>query len=399
MSSREFTHSLKDLKKVASGIRPDPAWVSRTRSAIVMRARKDLVEQEAVSTARYFFPSALVAAVRGPAMALASVVLVILGGSIASVRAAENSLPGDLLYPVKIAAEQTQIMLARSDTDKLSLKAEFVGRRVDEMKVIAASDTPEKDARIQQAAEGLKRDLDTVKNQLHDVASDAPPAQVAEAAKLIDQKSAELAVALKDVKSGMSDSAKTTVTEAEVAAASAGVRAVQVLISTHNVPAVKEMMSDEELLGVIQNRIHGMETGITDATQKILDTNGTSTEKNLMIGSATGTLSVPKTATTSTKESFDQITSARTTLAETKQLVAENNLGALSDKLSEAAKAVATVEKTAEALTAAPPVCVECAPKPSVANATSSASATSSSTGSEAASSTPVQATSSTPPK
>jgi len=398
MSSREFNRSLKDLKKVASGIRPDPAWVSRTRSAIVMRARKDLVEREAISTARYFFPSALVAAVRGPAMALASVVLVILGGSIASVRAAENSLPGDLLYPVKIAAEQTQIIFAKTDTDKLSLKAEFVGRRVDEMKVIAASDTPEKDSRIKQAAEGLKRDLDTVKNQLHDVASDAPPAQVAEAAKLIDQKSAELAVALKDVKTGMSDSAKTTVTEAEVAASSAGVRAVQVLISTHNVPEVKEMMSDAELLSVIQNRIHGMETGITDATQKILDTNGTSTEKNLMIGSATGTLSVPKTATTSTKESFDQITSARTTLAETKQLVAENNLGALSDKLSEAAKAVATVEKTAEELTAAPPVCVECAPKPLESNATSSPSVMSSSTNPEP-SAAPVQATSTAPPK
>lgn len=51
--------------------------------------------------------------------------------------ASGGSIPGDLLYPVKIAAEKVQLGLATSDESKVNLQAKFAQVRLDELKALS----------------------------------------------------------------------------------------------------------------------------------------------------------------------------------------------------------------------------------------------------------------------
>jgi len=66
------------------------------------------------------------------AVAMTSVLVIVLVG-IGTITASANALPGESLYPVKLAAEQARVTLAFSDTGKAKLHIQFAERRADEM--------------------------------------------------------------------------------------------------------------------------------------------------------------------------------------------------------------------------------------------------------------------------
>ena len=66
------------------------------------------------------------------ATAVAAVLILLLGGG-STVAAAGNSMPDDLLYPVKLATEQVQLALTFSNMGRAELHAELVDRRVAEI--------------------------------------------------------------------------------------------------------------------------------------------------------------------------------------------------------------------------------------------------------------------------
>jgi len=109
-----------------------------TKGALIIQPRPEFKAR-----ARYQFRSALqeVASPRrhpffGWVPRWATVVIIVLvlllaGGGVVS--AAGNSMPDNPLYPVKLAAEEAQLALTPSDTDKAKLNAEFADRRVTEI--------------------------------------------------------------------------------------------------------------------------------------------------------------------------------------------------------------------------------------------------------------------------
>lgn len=301
--------------------------------------RPSLGEQGA-QVIRSFVPARMMVAVRRPMLAFLSIVGLVTGGSIASVSAAERAVPGDLLYPIKLATEQTRLAFTKGRTDKLKLKTEFVGRRAEEIKTIARSDVSQKPERIKEAAEILRRDLDTVKVQLNEASAQEPVHQVAQAAKLIDQKSAELVSALRTVKTSVPDSVKPRVAEAETAAVTAGVRAVQVLLGSHAKPEAKDVVTDEELIKSIDVKVQGLQDNINDAAQKILGST-----------SSTGVSSstqVVYPAVVSASSTLGQIMDAQHQLTQAKEFLRENKLDQASDKLVQTVQAVANAESSAE---------------------------------------------------
>ena len=56
----------------------------------------------------------------------------VLAGGTASVYASQSSLPGDVLYPVKIGVENIQVAVTRDPLDKANLYLEIAQRRIDE---------------------------------------------------------------------------------------------------------------------------------------------------------------------------------------------------------------------------------------------------------------------------
>lgn len=72
-------------------------------------------------------------------MAMMAVMLIfVLGGG--AVLAADSSMPGSLLYPIKILTENISLKLAGSDIEKAELSLAFADRRVDEMNYLIDSD-------------------------------------------------------------------------------------------------------------------------------------------------------------------------------------------------------------------------------------------------------------------
>ncbi|MBU1032516.1 MAG: DUF5667 domain-containing protein [Patescibacteria group bacterium] len=252
----DLQQRIKELQKTNNGVEPDATWLCATRETLLMQARNSLAS-EPVRTVKklrnfyqHFAPSQFIKMVRGPVIVTASILVVVLGASSASVSAAEQSIPGDFFYSLKLVTEQARLAMAPNKEEKLKLKVEFTTRRSDELKEVIKSDKAETPARIQKATEILKRDLNTVKQQLEEVRIDPESQNVIEAAKLVDQTSNELVQALQETKSSLSGENQDRVTEAQAAAADTGVKAIEVLMGEHE--ESNEFIHEDELFLAIK---------------------------------------------------------------------------------------------------------------------------------------------------
>ena len=338
MSKRDLLQKLSTIRHAERGIVPDLAWKASARKQIVSRVRNELasgVEFSKVKTpTESVFMTRFMQLMRAPALITASIITTVFGGSLLGVSASERSVPGDLLYPIKIASEQTQLALTPDKADKLRLKTEFVGRRVDEIKTIATTPDATSPSRLREAAQGLKRDLDTVKTQLQEVKQATPGQTAVAVAKLVDQKSDDVAQQLKQVKDTVPQDVKPTLAEAEVAAVHTGVAAVEVLIDTKTSTSSQDVISDADVAAAIQNKVDGIQATLADATAKLDQSSS----------SKPAVSSTDPLIAQAASSSVQQIASASTTLQEVRQLVDQNQLGAVTDKLYQAAKTAVLVE-------------------------------------------------------
>ncbi|MCE9585923.1 DUF5667 domain-containing protein [Candidatus Uhrbacteria bacterium] len=346
MTKRDLLRKLHSVRTTERSIVPDAEFVLRTREKLLMQVRNTLPTRPVAMPKRaklamsHLIPQRLMNLVRAPALAMLSVMVTVFGGSILSVSASDRSLPGDFLYPIKIATEQTRLAFTSGKIDKLILKSEFVDRRVDEIKSLATNTDPEQPARMRQAAEVLKRDLNTVKNQLSDVKSEVTP-ETADAVKLVDKQSEQIVEDLKLVRNDAAEEVKVSLAEAEVAAVHAGVTAFEVLLEASNDPDSQWVVSESDIRESINKKVDSISATLSDSADKLrlvnasstilpINTQATGTGDNLLLGMTSTTVG--------------QLNAASSTLQQARVLLSENKLGEVSGKLLEAAKAVAEVE-------------------------------------------------------
>ncbi|MAT43879.1 MAG: hypothetical protein CL609_16210 [Anaerolineaceae bacterium] len=67
---------------------------------------------------------------------IVTIIALLLGGTGASVAAAQASMPGDLLYPVKILSEDIRLDLTANEENQFNLAMKFTQRRFDEIQTI-----------------------------------------------------------------------------------------------------------------------------------------------------------------------------------------------------------------------------------------------------------------------
>jgi hypothetical protein len=264
---------------------------------------------------------------RKPVMTAISMVVLATGGSILSVSAAERSLPGDFFYGLKLVTEQARLALTATGEDKLMLKTEFTERRVTEFQQIAGD--PHNQEQAGQVMETLKRDLSTLKQQLTDVTHDTPDRAVA-AAKFVDQKANKVINDLQATKSQLSPESKEKVTEAQSAAADAGVKAIEVLAEKHQESSDNVTASD-------------IAQAIQDHTKTVADV----TIAPLAIGaSSSSATTTPLLLTSDGLASSTQITSSTlpTIVSQIKDLTTQSfALQKAQDQLEVAASALSSV--------------------------------------------------------
>jgi len=91
----------------------------------------------------------------------------VLGSSFGTVSASKNTLPGDILYPVKITAENFEYTLAFSNEKKVEVAIQSIENRMDELKRMAVENT--ESVHIAVASENLKDNLNKVQVAVQEV--------------------------------------------------------------------------------------------------------------------------------------------------------------------------------------------------------------------------------------
>jgi hypothetical protein len=134
--TKRYPHLNKELQsllEVALFLKPDEITPSSQFKERAKMHLFDEIQPVGASSSRNFWPWHMMAPAK---VALASVligvfVLVIAGGS--TVYAAQSSLPGDALYPVKQGVENFQLAITTNPTAKADLHLKFAQRRIDEV--------------------------------------------------------------------------------------------------------------------------------------------------------------------------------------------------------------------------------------------------------------------------
>lgn len=144
----------RQLNKLQNEIKPDSAWQARSRDILLMQIKQGAAEKDAhwftfietVWVQRFLFQ-----ATRPMALAVL-VLLAVFGGSTMSLRAANQTKPGDPLYIAKIISEKTQFALTFDNTKKAKLNLTFATNRATELKEMEKS-SPEKAGHEEQVKE------------------------------------------------------------------------------------------------------------------------------------------------------------------------------------------------------------------------------------------------------
>jgi hypothetical protein len=163
--------------------------------------------------------------------ALAGTALV-LGGWIATVNASFASVPGDVLYPVKLVTERVQLAVTTSTQQRAQLHVEFATRRLQEVTKITQSSRENKDTLVKTAIEGFRQEIASVNAQLTEVRQTSPESAAAIAA-IVDRKTSEYQQAFLDTASDTPETAKEDVAAAQEEAEQAGTQAVEALVESH----------------------------------------------------------------------------------------------------------------------------------------------------------------------
>lgn len=113
-------------------------------------------------------------------MAMAGLLALLLAGG--TVRASLNASPEQVLYPVKLSAEQVQLKLTADPEQKARLYMKFADRRVNEMALVAENAKPDD---LDKLEEKLAANLGTAKVISEDLKNQ--PSKAENAQKLLDE--------------------------------------------------------------------------------------------------------------------------------------------------------------------------------------------------------------------
>src|SRR3989339_321351 len=234
---------IRQLNSLKSGeINPRADWVSKNRGILLSQIRNTVdpaVERKQPSrnvwdTMSIIFSPRLVNHALRPMVILLIVSLVGTSGWIATVDAAYEALPGDMLYTAKRAVEKTQVAVVKVIGDQKTetkLHSEFANRRAKEVKRIVVGTDPKKTAMVTDTLNDLKKELKSVDTKLDTNVS-------ADVVNDVRQNAEEIKVTLKEVKDNLlvehgNNNLTQEVADAKEAVKKTEIKAVETMVEKH----------------------------------------------------------------------------------------------------------------------------------------------------------------------
>lgn len=351
--SRELIEKLKSIKTQKGLINPDRVWVAENRAKLLANVRQSAIQQQAESQPEktpvkllenfsaglhIFFPQRVLSFARA-GLSVFLVGTVAVGSWIASVSASYDSLPGEIMYSVKMANESTELLVANmlgSEKDQVSTILKHASHRVDEYQ----RSTSEEQA--VQAIESLKKKIESSSKSLEDAEKKSPETAVV-VAKVIEEKTDEILVALSNEESvaGTKLALQDDVTNVEGLIQDAGIKAVEMIVKKVEQKEVGEdVISTEEVKKTIAKKLDHLVSDVS----RIEETNNnssstinivkmeTASSTELIMSAVVPEITVSSTAVTSTPAVADPV----------------NKVAEASLKVDEAAKKVEETSLKAE---------------------------------------------------
>ncbi|MBI2485308.1 hypothetical protein HYW18_04155 [Candidatus Uhrbacteria bacterium] len=197
------------------------------------------------------------------AVGVSSIVLT-LGGWVVAVNASSESVPGDTLYPIKMAAEKVHLTLTTSVEQRTKLQLEFAGRRLAEIKNVQSSTRSGKQVRVQSAVDQFRKEMASVNSHLASV-KESNPSEAAALVELVGEKTNAYAATIrKDVAPASDVRADEQVLEnvrgAQQDVVSVGQRAVETLVEKQETVPGGE--SKDDLQNVFRNNLNDLQARV-----------------------------------------------------------------------------------------------------------------------------------------
>lgn len=337
--------AIKKIKQL-NKIEPEQSWVSYCRADLELRMnierKKEILGQDLFTLQGLF---SFVREWRQPkyyrklAYAFSSFVLLFLAGGSLTVWASMKSMPGSLLYPIKIRLEKARIMVS-SEQGKIRLQGENTTRRLQELQVVVKSETTvkEKSEKVKTVVEHLQQQLISDKERLPQVVSKNESDNVAIAAKEVGERAEQVKKAIIEAKDSLSSEISSGLSEKldEVAEA-ADKTTMQALEAIVNKPDKTE--ADIKELSV------KFETIISEKESAIAEL------KSATSLSATASSTVAKLPVNISAVLINQADEAQDLLSKVEESLLESNFSAAIETLkilTEIVKGAEKISKTAE---------------------------------------------------
>jgi len=269
MTNKEPKLKLKNLQTVRPAVLPNALWVSETRKMLIARAASDLV---APAQGRLIAPVVLPRTAFGrfmfvlrPVVATCMVAGLAIVGWAAGVSSSLVSKPGNMLYGLQNAAEQTQLTFSANPAARAYLHLELAGRRANDVAALAESNSANRESDMLAAMVQLQNEIVNIKQNLKEVNA-SNSTDTAAVAKAVDRKVAEINAVFGKTKNLLSANAQQKAGEVQAAADDVSLQAVAVLVADAKTPADKSDAATR-----VQQTIDNAEASISVASTEAAD--------------------------------------------------------------------------------------------------------------------------------
>lgn len=207
--SNQLKSQFKELKKISHYVRPDQAWVASNKQKLFQQIQNstsfEKKQPNFATILEFWIPKQKILA---PVRAF-SVYLVVIGAAIGSwiagVNASGSSLPGEVLYNVKMASETTQLALTsvfsskeNKAENKAKLQLEFAGRRGKEVKGLLEQQKTDSSNHVPETIQKLKDTMKDAQNSLLE-AKESHPENAVTLAEAVTKTTSNIVADLKEV--------------------------------------------------------------------------------------------------------------------------------------------------------------------------------------------------------
>jgi hypothetical protein len=186
-------------------------------------------------------------------------------GWAAGVSSSLTSKPGDLLYGLQNAAEQTQLTFSANPAARAYLHLELAGRRANDVAALAESNGANRESDMLAAMSQLQNEIVNIKQNLKEVNA-SNSTDTAAVAKAVDRKVAEINAVFGKTKNLLSANAQQKADAVQAAADDVSLQAVAVLVADAKTPADKSDAATR-----VQQTIDNAEASISVASTEAAD--------------------------------------------------------------------------------------------------------------------------------